>query len=112
VIEMTGGCAFRAPAADRRSRTEADGFAELVYGQRGWLDAEFTAIIAANFGDDAVDAVLPPPPPHRDIPAAPRPGRRQPVPIGQAPPTEPSAMARRVGACERSPPRRASADRR
>jgi hypothetical protein len=112
VIEMTDASVLRDAATDRRSRTERDEFADMVYAEPGWLDAEFTAIITANYGVSAFDSDIPAPlPPHRDIPAASRPGRREPIPIGQAP-TEPSATTRRVGACERSPPRRASVDRR
>ena len=109
---MTDGCVHHAPAVDCRPWMEADGFAELVYGEPGWLDAEFIAIIDANFGDGAVGPVLPPLPSHRDIPAASRPDRRGPVPIGRASPAAPTRMTRRVGACERSPPLHASADRR
>ena len=109
---MTAGCALHACAVDLRPRTEADGFAELVYGEPGWLDAEFTAIIDANFGDGAVGPVPPSLPPHRDIPAASRPDRREPFPTGQAPPAEPTRMTRRVGACERAPPVHASVERR
>jgi hypothetical protein len=104
VIEMVGASGFGAATTDRRSRTE---FADLVLAESAWLDTEFAAIVAANFGAPAVDPDLPTPsPPHRDRPAASRPGRRTPVPIGHAPPTEHSRMARRVGACERSPPLR------
>lgn len=100
---MTDGSGLRDAATDRRSRTERDEFADLVCAEPGWLDTEFAAIITANFGASAFDPDLPLPP-HRDDPAASRPGRRQPAPTGPASATAHTRMTRRVGACERSPP--------
>ena len=64
---MTDASGPHGPVRERRPAT--DEFAELVCREPSWLDAEFTAIINANFG-----AAEPrPPSPHRDIPATPRP---------------------------------------
>jgi hypothetical protein len=111
VIEMTDASGLRDAVTDRRSQTERGEFADLVYAEPGWLDTEFDAIITANFGVSAFDPDIPMPlPPHRDIPAASRPGRREPASTGLVPAH--TRMTRRVGACERSPPLDASSDRR
>jgi hypothetical protein len=110
VIEMTDARGLRGAVTGRRSRTGCGEFADLVCTEPGWLDTEFEAIIAANFGVRAFDPDIPMPlPPHRDVPAASRPGRREPAWPGPVPAH--TRMARRVGACERSPPFDTSCDR-
>jgi hypothetical protein len=91
VIEMTG----------TGVRAAADGFATLICAEADWLEAEFAAIVAANFRDVPGDPVRPTPPSHRDLPTPARPGRVQ--------PTDLTRTARRVGARERSPPTEATA---
>ncbi|WP_345033618.1 hypothetical protein [Kutzneria kofuensis] len=101
---MTDAHVLRADVAGRRSQTDSNGFAELLCAEPAWLQDEFAAIITANFGPSAFDPDLPPPPPHRDIPAAPRPGRRESRPVTSTLSTDADRTARRVGARERSPP--------
>ncbi|MCE6996037.1 hypothetical protein LZG04_14670 [Saccharothrix sp. S26] len=77
---------------DVRSDT---GFADVVLADRGWLDAEFEAIVAANFG-----------PTERPWSSSRRPSA---APARAAEPDTfpPVSLARQVHPRERSPPPRA-----
>ncbi|HET9141791.1 hypothetical protein [Actinophytocola sp.] len=80
--------------------TERDGFADLVCDDPDWLDAEFEAIIAANFGGR-------PRRPRTPRPGGPRSGADRPASTSRC--AGHAVLPRRYAARERAPPRTAQA---
>jgi hypothetical protein len=84
------------------STREADvAFADVVYADQQWVDAEFDALISASYGEPPAP---PPPAPPRvpPSPGIPRPPSRRPAPGPAA--TTPSVAAGPEHGRQRSPP--------
>lgn len=86
------------------------GFAELVYADPAWLDAEFDAIMTANFGSLGPSPYLPPRSPH-SWPGSPGPRRGRYTSVGAGDWRVKSVRSGRSGGRrERSPPQSGAPD--
>jgi hypothetical protein len=82
------------------TREAGAAFADVVYADQQWVDAEFDALISASFGEPPAPPPAPPRvPPHPGTP--PPPSRRSPpgpVPVSTSPVAQPGLRR------QRSPP--------